>query len=223
MTMIYGVSSNLEANLKLSNGFQTYDWIVRKNRFPQFWGRSIDGSCRIQREEIEFLHGKNCRIALIYNGATEEGACSLYGVEDGVCAVEAAQSLGVPSGEGYAIFAKIQPEWQVWENWIYGFAETVSEAGFVPGFIANTDSSINCSFDRSYNRFLEISREEDHFGCLVWATEPKQEEPEVWMPFCPSDITPDQISLWQASSVECGGQPIEENWLRNEEILQYMW
>ena len=223
-SVIFGVDSRLESNTVLTNGFQVYDWVVRKNRYPQFWGRQICGDYRISREEIDFLHGKNCKIAMLYSGVTEHSACTQYGAEDGVKAIHAAQDMGAPEAQGLAIFAQLRPDWQVWENWIYGYAHTLWNAGYIPGFMANTDCSKNFSFDRSYNRFLQMIAEEEPIHSLVWASEPKQPEyPDVWKPFCPSDITPADIVLWQSDVIYYNDFVINVDFLRDETLVDHFW
>lgn len=72
MAMLYGVHSILEPDVRLTNGFQTYDWVARKNRYPQFWGRPISGDAKMNAQEADFLHDKGCKIALLYTRASEE-------------------------------------------------------------------------------------------------------------------------------------------------------
>lgn len=220
--MLFGVDSIVEPNVKLHNGYTMYDWISRKNLYPKFWGRPISGDNKTNYDEIDFLHKKGCKIALLYTEATEESMCRSYGVDDAINAVEAVEKLGVDKNCGIAIFVKINSDCQLWENWIIGFAKTVYNLGFIPGFIANTDSSINSDFDRCFSRFAEIAPELAE-KCLIWATEPKCEQPEIFMPYCPSVMMPTQISIWNTDTKKYGDFDISESWIRDESILKYLW
>ena len=60
--MIFGVYSKEPACTKLTNGFTLFDWVVRKNCFPDFWGRSVT---EVTPEEIAFLKERDCKVALI--------------------------------------------------------------------------------------------------------------------------------------------------------------
>lgn len=148
MAIIFGVDSTTPANKRLTNGYRLYDWVMRQNSFPAFWGRALTGEDRIEEEELAFLREKNCKVALILRDLTEAGVSASDGMEDGLRAVEAAKALGVPDHAGVALFAEIRPEWSVSHNWMLTFAETLVAAGYVPGFIGNTDSSKNFNFDR---------------------------------------------------------------------------
>ena len=54
MSMIFGADSSFPSNTRLTNGYTLFDWVMRKNCFPAFWGRNILGENSITEEEIEF-------------------------------------------------------------------------------------------------------------------------------------------------------------------------
>ena len=43
MALIYGAESRIPANTPLTNGYNLYDWVMRKSCFPSFWGRTLTG------------------------------------------------------------------------------------------------------------------------------------------------------------------------------------
>ena len=51
MAMIFGVDSTAPANVRLTNGYHMYDWVMRMNRFPAFWGRALTGEDAITADE----------------------------------------------------------------------------------------------------------------------------------------------------------------------------
>ena len=96
MALIFGVDSTVAANARLTNGYHMYDWVMRMNRFPAFWGRALTGEDAVTADELEYLRGKNCKIALILRDLTEAGVSASDGTADALRAVEAAKALGCP-------------------------------------------------------------------------------------------------------------------------------
>ena len=148
MSLIYGTDSAMPANTRLTNGYNLYEWVMRKSCFPSFWGRSLTGERRITAEEIEFLRSKRCKIALVIRDLNEQEICQNDGTHSAIKAVEAAKNAGVPQNKGIALFAYIPSEWSVNHNWMTSFAGNLLNNGYIPGFIGNTDSSKNFNFDR---------------------------------------------------------------------------
>ena len=224
MAIIFGVDSTTPANKRLTNGYRLYDWVMRQNSFPAFWGRALTGEDRIEEEELAFLREKNCKVALILRDLTEAGVSASDGMEDGLRAVEAAKALGVPDHAGVALFAEIRPEWSVSHNWMLTFAETLVAAGYVPGFIGNTDSSKNFNFDRQCSHYVQATDSVDELRPVYWGTEPKVEgEPEEWAPYCPSALTPEEMDLWQSGVIRYGDITANEDYIRQESPLERMW
>ena len=162
MKKIFGVDSFLPSNTKLTNGYDLYSWVMRMNCFPEFWGRNISGENQLTQEEVSFLHEKNCKIALIFNDITEANVSKANGAAEAFRAIEAVRALGVPSNMSIAIFAYINPNWSISHNWMISFAHVLAENGFVPGFIGNTDSSLNFNFDRQYGHFINATGDKNH-------------------------------------------------------------
>lgn len=224
MALIFGADSALPATTRLTNGYDLYTWVMRQNSFPSFWGRSLSGGNQITKEEIEFLRGKGCKIALILDELTEAGVSGSDGKNDALRAVEAARTLGVPSNSGIALFAFIRPDWSVNHNWMISFAATLVNNGFVPGFIGNTDSSKNFNFDRQCNHYMNATKDAEYYGAVYWATEPTVNKvPLEWAPYCPSTITPGEIGLWKTGTTVCGDVIANRTYARDQSMLRYMW
>lgn len=224
MATVFGTDSVCPANTKLSNGYDLFGWVMRKRGFPAFWGRSITGESKITEEEVRFLRERKCKIALYLDDLTETGVAGTSGIEDGFRAVEAAKKAGVSEDQGIAIFAVIGENWGVNHNWLLSFASTVVGNGFLPGFLANTDSSKNFSFNRQCGHFLQATNSMENFAVIFGATEPKTEkEAAVWEPYCPSDLEADKIALWQNGTIICGGISANTTYARDESVLAYMW
>ena len=224
MALIFGVDSTVAANARLTNGYHMYDWVMRMNRFPAFWGRALTGEDAVTADELEYLRGKNCKIALILRDLTEAGVSASDGTADALRAVEAAKALGVPQNGEVALFAEIRPAWSVNHNWMISFAQTLNDNGYRPGFIGNTDSSKNFNFDRQCSHYVQATEETGQFRAVYWATEPKEEgEPEAWAPFCPSALTPEDIGLWRRGVIRFGGREVNETYARGPELLGCMW
>lgn len=224
MSTIFGANSACAANTQLTNGYRLFDWVMRMNSFPAFWGRSISGENKLSWEEIAFLREKNCKIALIFDELTEISVSGDDGVNDALRAVEAARELGIPEHSGIALFAEIRDDWSVNHNWMMKFAETLSCNGFVPGFIGNTDSSQNFNFDRQCGHYLQATADAGGYGALFCATQPKQSgEVLAWTPFCPSDLAREDISMWRSGEISCGFATADTLYARDPSILNYMW
>ena len=225
MNLIFGVNSSYPSDLRLTNGFYLHDWVTRKRSIPSFWGRHIFGNGKISRQEISFLHDRNCKIAPMYNEITEKDVISSDGMTNALKALIAAREIGIPAYAGKVIFAVIEPDWQVWDKWIEGFAKVIFNNGYIPGFMANTDSSQNFSFDRSYGRFYNSFRNSRGFESLIWATEPKTDCPECWKPFAPSVIQPNNIAIWQngLNSITFREINASENIINHKNILDHLW
>ena len=224
MKTIFGVSSATPINKKLKNGYTMYDWVKRQKCFPAFCMRTLCGEDKITAEEIEFLKAKDCKIGLVVRDLTEAKVSAADGTADAMNAVEAAKELGVPQNEGIAVFAEIKPEWSINHNWMIGFAQTLVANGYTPGFIANTDSSVNFNFDRQCGHFVHATEGFNQLGAVYCATEPKCEEmPAEWSPYCPSVLEPEDMCLWSCGETVFGEIVVEDVYAKDEKILENMW
>lgn len=224
MAMMFGVKSQEAADTKLSNGYRLYDWVMRQNGFPAFWGRDLDGSHAVTEAELAYLREKQCKVALVLRDLSEKAVSAVDGTADALRAVETAKEMGVPQNSGIVLFAEIQPDWSVNHNWMISFAEMLYKNGYIPGFIGNTDSSKNFNFDRQCSHFVQATEEEKQFGAVYWATEPREEgEPQGWMPYCPSALTREDMSLWTHGKILFGELATEEVYARDETLLAHLW
>lgn len=224
MKMKFGVNSATPINKKLKNGYTMYEWVMRQKGVPAFCMRTLDGDGNLTAEEITFLRGKDCKIGLVIRDLTEATVSAVNGTEDALKAVKAAKKLGVPQDKGIALYAEIKPEWSVNHNWMISFAQTVVANGYVPGFIGNTDSSINFNFDRQCSHYVQATEKVNYFGAVYMATEPKcTGRPEAWVPYCPSALEPEDISLWCCGTTTFDALQVENVYARDEKVLANMW
>lgn len=219
--MIFGVDSAISANARLANGFQTFDWVVRKSRYPTFWGRHLDGKFGITKGEMAFIHEKGCKIILIYTGACEDAASIPPQPHDGAKAIDAAKKMRIPRNRSTAIFVKARADRTLPDNWVFDYANTLSNAGYIPGFITDARYSPAVLSDHYHTFFYQLSEAVDRFGSLVWSTEPYQPEPVSWEPNCPPGLAADAVSLWQTGRFLYSSAVFHENLIKNETILEY--
>ena len=222
MKALYGADSAIPANTRLTNGYTLYEWVARMSGFPAFWGRTLTGVNAVEEGEAEFLRRMDCKIALIYDELSEIGVSSNDGARDTVRAVEAAKGLGVPQGQDIGIFAEIRPDWSVNHNWMISWANIMTNSGFIPGFIGNTDSSKNFNFGRQCSHYVQFM---GAGSALYWATEPNLgAEPLSWSPYCPSALAPGQMHLWRAGgTVSYRDLQVNVDYARDASVLRSMW
>lgn len=200
--LLFGVDSAIPSNDILQNNITEFEWVTRNKLYPNFWGRNITGENALTKEEIEFLHGKGCKIAAIYESSdakdTEE-----QGKTDAAKIDILAVSLGIP--EGSVIFMDVSDSENVTSEYMKGFAESIITNGYTPGFRADTDSKH--MFNREFSRGMLLNSEVFD-KCLIWAVSPSLSEydgiktahlihPDEWKPFAPSAIKRNEIAIWQ--------------------------
>ena len=216
MTNIFGFASNLPVTTRLDNGYNLFDWVVQENSVPKFWGRTLLGKNQISTEEIEFLRGKQCKIALIIDNLSE----TVNGSDDAAQAAKTAKALGVPQNKGIVLFAKIDENIKAKNSWTIAFASELSNMGYTPGFICNNDQSS----DFDYYQYIYETRNAGNYCAVCWATEPKMEGmPVEWTPLCPSAMTPSDIGLWSAGQIRFGDVSADKVYACNASILECMW
>lgn len=224
MSLIYGVESKTPANTRLTNGYNLYDWVMRKSCYPSFWGRSLNGEGAITDSELDFLKRRYCKIALIVRDLTEAGISCNNANDDSLKAVEAAKALGVPQNKGIALFAEINPDWSVNHNWMIGYARHLLDSGYIPGFIGNTDSSKNFNFGRQCSHYVQATRGENQLQAIYWSTEPKYDfEPEAWAPYAPSELLPKDMHLWQYGTVDFHRIHTNKCYARDNIVMKCFW
>jgi len=223
MTQIFGADSRMPANTRLTNGYTLYDWVMRMSCFPSFWGRSLIGEKAVTKEEIDFLHSKHCKVALILRDLKEE---EISINEDFISsrAIEAARALDIPQNKGIAIFAEIDTDYSVNHNWMIRFASTMNNSGYIPGFIGNTDSSKNFNFGRQCSHYVQATRSVDQLNALYWSTEPKYKfDPYKWATYAPSELLPKDMHLWQYGSVDFHNVHANKSYARDASVMKHFY
>ena len=224
MKNVLGCDSSIPADKRLSNGYTMFDWVMRQLCFPAFWARTLLGENSITSDEVHFLNDHDCKIALVIRDLTEEEVSSSSGSEVALRAIEAAKALKTPQDKGIALFAEFAPDWSVNHNWMLSFATCIFNAGYVPGFIGNTDSSENFNFDRQTGHYLEASNKMKLPSAVFYATAPIiNAEPTEWSPFAPSDMTQDEIHFWKTGKVNYRDISVDTVYARDDSVLNCMW
>lgn len=229
--LLFGVDSAVQADILLQNNLEQFEWVVRNKIYPNFYGRYLTGDNSLTTEEIQFLHKKGCKIALI---CADEGEKKTeeQGMDVAQKAIEQALTLRIP--KDVAIFFEIPQNEIVTCACMRGYAKALIVAGYTPGFKANTDAKY--TFDRDFSRGMR-GNTEVFKKCLVWAVAPSIQEydgittshlihPDNWKPFAPSCITRRDIAIWQYGK---DAHPIEDdagkltvfnlNLVRNERVI----
>ena len=200
--LLFGVNSNTPADNLLQNNINQFEWVLKNKIHPIFWGRELIGENALTKEEIDFLHYKGCKIALICS-CSDSKATEEDGVAIAKKAVAKAHDLRVMTET--AIFMLIKEDETVTKACMRGYAKILMSAGFTPGFKANTDARYG--FDREFCRGMQSDK--DIFDqCLIWAVSPSLAEytemtnahlihPDNWIPHAPSAISRKEIAIWQ--------------------------
>lgn len=200
--LLFGVNTSVSSATRLQNNLELFDWVARNKLYPNFWGRHIFGSDHLTADEIEYLHSKACKVAIICDPS---GAADTK--EQGVLfasrTVKRVTELAVPKGT--ALFLMCEG-YEITSEFMRGFVKRVSESGYTAAFIGDTDAA-SSTFDREFSRCMQTDPD-DFEGCMVWATSPTLKEydrvttthfihPDNWVPYAPSGITRKDISVWQ--------------------------
>lgn len=230
--LIFGVESDSKVYSVLQNNLDLFEWVTRNKRYPAFWGRSLTGKNHLARKEIDYLHARGCKIAIFCSHLDEKDSFD-RGKTFAKEVADIAYELRVP--KNIAIFVEIPAEEHATTEFLQGYANTLLQEEYTPGFKANTDAMY--SFDREYSRGIQIEPEVFE-KCLIWATAPNLAEyerittshiihPDNWEPFAPSGIKRNKIAVWQYGK-NC--HSIDDNYghetvfhvnlVRNQNIIQ---
>lgn len=244
MSTYFGVDSFFRADTKLQPNLTLYEWVVRNQSMPKFWGRTLDGKEALTCEEISFLHEKGTKIAMIYNGAEKDSmSTEENGIDDAKNIHYMLQSIAPSLPENKAVFLLIAEDYNPSADYLIAFASILNENGHIAGFYAITDSNLhnfNHAFAQAFLKAPEIMQR-----CLIWAREPvmldfepkadKREAhtppPNEWKPFSPSCLSRSDIAFWQYDrhkdpvyNTEDGLIDYNINLARNSDlILDYCW
>lgn len=226
---IYGVKSKFSPTEKLGKKHNLFSWVTRMNKQPSFWAGYISGDNKITKEQIDFLHKNKCKACFIFNEFDELSIGMDDGIPSGILAVQRALSLGIPQNKNIAIFAEIPYDWNVNHNWMLGYALALKKYGYIPGFIGNTDSSINYTFGRQCSHYAQAvkSMVPELSDTIYWSTQPIIfKQPEKWEPFCPSELLPADMALWSCGNkiiYRSNGIYANEIYTRDKHIIDFMW
>lgn len=224
MNTIFGVSSTTASNTKLKNGYTLFDWVMRQKGIPAFWFRTISGEGAVTQEEINYLKENDCKPAFMIKNLTSEQLASSDGTDDGIKIAEIAKNLGIPQNKNIALIVEIRADQNVSHSWMCSFAEAIVSEGYIPGFIGNTDSSVNFNFDRQCSRYVQATGNTDYYHAVYGATEPKYiGEPEEWTPYCPSALQPEDIQLWVTETIEFDNIKCDVIYAHDMSVLNNMW
>lgn len=224
MKNIFGVDSVTPANQKLKNGYTMYEWVMRQKGFPAFWGRPISGDHALTEEERQFFKEKGCKLCLLFDELTEKDISGTNGDADALRAAAAAQALGVPRNKGIVIYVNVPSNGSINHNWMLSFANTLAADGYVPGFIGNTDSSLNFNFDRQSSHYMQAIGGKKSLPTSFGATEPKcDHSPTTWEPYCPSAMQQEDIDLWRCGEVTFDLLSANTVYARDDEAMNGFW
>ena len=213
--MFFGVDSTSKSDMILQNNLTLFEWVVRNQSHPYFWGRNIVGDNALTKSEVDFLNNNGCKVIPIYNNIQKSNKTTQEeGMLDANNTINIISKLGITSGE--TLYLQIEPSANLTAEYMLGYAKTIVDNGYTPGFFANTDSLYD--FDRQFCRSYQTNSE--LFGlCKIWAKSPTKPEfygtnnahttlPDYWEPYCPSCITKEDISIWRYGE-RC--HPIRDN------------
>ena len=228
---LFGVDSAFRAYELLQNNLDQFEWVVRNKIYPNFYGRYLSGNNSLTKEEVQYLHKKGCKIALIY-ACENKKITEKNGMDMAQKVIEAALACGVPNN--VAIFLEIDENEEITNTFMHGYAQVLLAEGYTPGFKANTDAKF--AFDREFSRGMQNNQNVFKW-CLIWAVAPTISEydgittshlihPDEWKPFAPSCISRKEIAIWQYGK---DAHPIENddgkltvfnlNLVRNEQVI----
>lgn len=236
-TLFFGIDSEFPANMILQNNLSQFEWVLRNQEHPSFWGRYIgSGKNDLTQEEITFLHTKGCRIVPIYNRDRKDRMDTHpQGVIDAKKAYIAATELGITPG--VTIFVELDPFADVSSDYLLGYADTLIHDGYIPGFYANTDSN-DSDFSHQFSRGCQ-NNPEIFSQCQIWARAPHLAEffetmdahtivPDKWKPYSPSCLSRSNIAIWQygvkshpAYNNDDENVNFNVNILKNSEMMLY--
>lgn len=211
--LLFGVDSAIQSDDLLQNNIEQFEWVVRNKIYPNFYGRYITGDNCLTREEIQYLHGKGCKIALIYH---TEGQKSTKAQGKVIARKIDTRLTKLGIFSNVAVFLEIGESEKVTTEFMESFAGELMAEGFTPGFKANTDAAFD--FDREYSRGM-LTNKDIFKKCLIWSIAPTIKEyngiknshlihPDEWKPYAPSGTTRSKIAIWQYG-VNC--HPIEDD------------
>lgn len=231
MATFWGVDSAQPSNSMVES--QTlFDFITQQcGQAPAFWGRYIGGRFALTAAEEKFLHGKGCRILLVYNGTRDSPGSVQGGFPEGANdankAIAAAQALGVPGGVW--IYADVESAWTPTPEWFQGWSDTMfdSQFGGAGGIYGNPHKANAANFNVPYcNAFHGDSNMQgtDEDAAYIFSSEPEPgcttaAEAPAFAPAMPP-CNPHTV-IWQYAE-NCFGGRVDQD-LANDAGFRSMW
>lgn len=106
---------------------------------PDFIGRYLDNEpgfvSGLSSAEVSLFHNQGIKIQLVVSDYTQNDTGSGNGTSEANKAISLAKALGVPTG--VAIFGDIENGSPVDAAWITAWFNTISAAGYIPGYYEN--------------------------------------------------------------------------------------
>lgn len=112
---------------------------------PEFWGRYLTGY-PITADEIALLKEQQIRLLPIYQGTTAHKDLLSGDVSGQQGAKDAAEAIGIardthkiPTNKGIAIYADIEPEYDLSHYWLSAWINELTAAGYVAGIYCGSN------------------------------------------------------------------------------------
>lgn len=226
---VWGVDSYTPA-YRATLPYCLYDMVTQEKRTPPtFWGRYIrcpdaTNPNTLDGDERKFLHDRGCAILPIYNRAVWHRRGGQYhgtfmdGVNDGLDALSAANTLTIP--EGVWIYADLEPQWGgVSSDWILGWWCTMYASPYWGGVYTSAIGPYCDALNVALSGLPPDSVDPIGMGYWVdlsalwskayyWALRPHLggfSIPPGWEPTKPSQCNPEAVQVWQY----CGNHRVQ--------------
>lgn len=188
---------------------------------PEIWGRYLgtkeDVSKGITKEEAALLHSNKMKILLINNQFVSATGYQ-NGVKQAQVGVKLAKGLDVP--KGVAIFADIEPTYEVDAEFIKGYYDEMKKLGYITGIYGVFDNEQDLS-----KAYKQAAKENQTLGIetILWSAFPqrgittKTKAPE----FSAGGPSDSRLLGWQygLDASECN---IDTNLFKGE-LIKYLW
>lgn len=161
----WGVDSSLHVDNELLHCVQT------NFGFPDFWGRylsTVPGvSEGLTREEMHFLKTKGIKVLPIFNNFKESVGRQAGGIA-ARNAIYNARRLGIRKGT--VLFANVERFFEVDEEWLIGWVETIYTSQYRPGFYFDPMVGV------FHQAFCKAAQVNEHMKnqAILWSAKPEK-------------------------------------------------
>jgi len=188
---------------------------------PAIWGRYLgtteNVSQGLTKDEVQYLHDLDIKVLPIYNLFTDATGYE-NGVNEAESAIEIAKELGFP--EGVAIFADIEPNYPVNEDFIQGWFDRLTNSDYIPGIygVFDKERELYTQLEKALNSNKEMKNE-----LLIWSAHPQNEPtPKDKAPnYKPNGPKNSKIIGWQYG-INAKSCNIDTN-LFQDDMIDYSW